>query len=309
MSEQDRVAVRLKLALVAGGLIAVGIGGLVVGRLSATAPPAPPPPVAAPPSAEANAVAPAAEEPVAEPVTLGRGDIIALAAAAAAAHASGQPAGTEPDSAIGRRFALRIAFGCNGPTAGPAAPARARPEGETPTELDLQPRQALEWSLNPATKVVRVSARPAAWTAWPLIAKVVSEPFDAVEGFWLPRPWTDSEACPRVADAAPIAIAASPPRQTVGLAQVYDAGDSRLGRRGSRPYEVVKKLSDAEAADLSRDFRLVLEGRIVGYPDHRAVRCASPSADERPVCLVGVAFDRVAIEDARSNELMGDWTR
>jgi hypothetical protein len=52
-------------------------------------------------------------------------------------------------------------------------------------------------------------------------------------------------------------------------------------------------------------FRLVLEGRIVEGPSG-AVACRSDDPDRRPVCLVRVEFDRVAIEGA-AGEMFGEW--
>ena len=82
---------------------------------------------------------------------------------------------------------------------------------------------------------------------------------------------------------------------------MFEAGDSRLQRRGDRPYEVVRKVAAAPVGG----FRLVLEGRIVQGPTS-AVACRSDDPDRRPTCLVRVELDRVAIESA-GGEMYGEW--
>lgn len=63
-----------------------------------------------------------------------------------------------------------------------------------------------------------------------------------VEGFWIPRPWSYSDACPPRRDQ-PVPASPTPPAgQTFGPAELFDAGDSRVQRRSDRPYEQVLKL-------------------------------------------------------------------
>src|SRR3546814_10529086 len=84
--------------------------------------------------------------------------------------------------------------------------------------------------------------------------------FDAVEGFWIRRPWTSSERCapalqpaPETADAgaesdvdeAPEVAGPPPPvpveSQTVGIAQFFAPAGRRTLRRGTRPYSATVK--------------------------------------------------------------------
>src|SRR3546814_5115234 len=84
--------------------------------------------------------------------------------------------------------------------------------------------------------------------------------FDAVEGFWIRRPWTSSERCapalqpaPETADAgaesdvdeAPEVAGPPPPvpveSQTVGIAQFFAPEGRRTLRRGTRPYSATVK--------------------------------------------------------------------
>ena len=87
----------------------------------------------------------------------------------------------------------------------------------------------------------------------------------------------------------------------MGLVSTFEAGDSRLQQRGTRPYEVVRKADAPPVGAL----RLVLEGRIADGPGGPVV-CRSDDPNRPPVCLVRVEFDRVAIEGA-GGDLFGEW--
>ena len=118
-------------------------------------------------------------------------------------------------------------------------------------------------------------------------------------------PWILADACPAMRPQ-PVPVGAPPPAAaplapTVGLVSTFEAGDSRLQQRGTRPYEVVRK---AETPP-SESFRLTLEGRIVDDAGGPVV-CRSDDPDRPPLCLVRVELDRVAIEGA-AGELFGEW--
>jgi len=62
------------------------------------------------------------------------------------------------------------------------------------------------------------------------------------------------------------------------------------------------------ALDTSRGFRLRISGRIARLPGTGAVRCHQPSgAEQRPICLVGVSIDEVAIDNPASGETLATW--
>src|SRR5690606_34571872 len=97
----------------------------------------------------------------------------------------------------------------------------------------------------------------------PAAAPGGAEPWDAVEGFWIPRPWSQADTCVTApgpvapasvasgpttpaAVAAPEADAPAPdasptpsPERTAGLAAVFETGGSRLGRRQGQAYAYV----------------------------------------------------------------------
>ena len=253
---------------------------------------------AAPPVPAAEAPPPSAAPPAAPlpPPALDRAGLIAAARAAASAWAAGQPAPAAEAELIGRRFDLRIPFGCRGPASGPDAPA-------------------LRFEQKAPGRPVRISARPQEWAGTPLAqALAPAGGFEAVEGFWIPRPWTDSEACPPPAPPAPEAgtaageAAAAPASpQTLGLAVFLTPDSPRTARRGGRPYEQVVKADEAGAPPFPQGLRLALSGRIAGLDDRRAFVCASPSPDRRPVCLAAVEFDRVAFEDPATGKTLAEW--
>jgi len=234
------------------------------------------------PAAQPSRLAPPPPLPQAVP-PLGRADLIAAARTATAAYAAGAPA--DQAALVGRRFEVRIPFGCSGPQAEPAG------------------AQAW-WNYDSAKQTLTLAARPVDWTAASPVPVVAGADVEAVEGFWLPRPWTDAETCPP-RPAGPLAAPARlvpPTPQTLGVASVFRAGGSRVLRRGARPYEVVRKVSPQDLAAV-REFHLVLSGRVAAIGDGQPVACRAETADQRPVCLVAVEFDRVAFEDAAGDTL------
>lgn len=134
-----------------------------------------------------------------------------------------------------------------------------------------------------------------------------SENWEAVEGFWIPRPWLATEACPavRTDPLQTAALSASP--QTVGLAAVFETGGSRIGRRNGRAYEFsIRAKRGTPLAPPEAGFRMLLEGRVTSFPSGRAIECRAPGPDQRPICIVAVQLDRVAFEDA-SRAVLSEW--
>ena len=207
-------------------------------------------------------------------------------ASAASAAAGGSP--TEAEARLaGRRFALRLPFGCLGP----------------------QPEAGAGYAYDPPRKTLKVRVRPEAWTDAPWARSLVGTPqTEAIEGFWVRRPWLLAEACPSAAgDQAAVTAEESPAAspETVGLARVFEAGGSRLLRRAGRDFEATERVLDGEAPPGQGGFRLVLEGRI-GAAAGGPIRCQADHPDVRPVCLVIVDIDRVAFEDADGRQL-AEW--
>ena len=266
-----------RIALTAGIAAVLAIGGYVVGRTTAT-PPQPAP--AAPPEP------PAPRLPAMTPPR-GRTDLLAAAAAAADAYAAGRSDTPQNAELVGRRFEIRIPFGCYG----------ASPEDSA---------ASLRWNYGAEDKALRISATPEVWTDIPWVRALVGEQVEAVEGFWLPRPWSSSESCPTPEARMALPPILPAPQQTVGLAQLFETGGSRVHRRDGKPYRTVEKV-ELDALKATEGFRLVLSGRVGTLPSGQPVGCHSAGAELQPVCLVAVEFDRVAIENPLSGEQLAAW--
>jgi len=284
MEEPSPRSSRLALAGALLAAIVVGGAGFLLGRVTTEpAPVAIAPPVAAP-------VAKAEPEPALSGI-FGRADLIALAAAGADAAAAGRDAGPEIAQADGRRFELRLPFGCNGPAA---------------ENSDA----AMRWRYDPEAGALRISVDPVAWTArdwWPADA---ASGVEAIEGFWIARPWTSNEACPAGGDR-PAAAGAEPvtlPGQTLALGQIFFADGGRGGRRDGKPYEAVVRVAE-DQLDASGGFRLRISGRIARTGNVGPVRCLQPAGPEqRPICLVSVVMDEVAVENSTSDATLATWS-
>jgi hypothetical protein len=246
---------------------------------AAETPPAPPPK----PQAEAP------KPPPPPPPALDRAGLLQGMEDAAAAYSGGDDKAA--DDLAGRRFVIRQAFGCFDRPQKTDAPA-----AEGLAQLNWQDdRNAVELSLTPGD-----------WKDSSLVAGGAAD-WEAVEGFWLVRPWLRTEACPGV---QPDPLASGPPLpspQTMGLAAVFETGGSRLGRRNGRAYSFVLRGKDGKPPALpTGGFRLVLEGRLTSFADGRAIHCLAASPDQRPVCIAAARLDRVAFEDAEG-AVLSDW--
>jgi hypothetical protein len=164
----------------------------------------------------------------------------------------------------------------------------------------------------------------------PLIRKIVGEArIEAVEGFWIPRPWLLDAACPLGQAPIPTEPQESPgpkkvagsdePRSTaepsapapdwprIGLVQFYMEGDSRTGRRDRRAYEAVKTL-DGQSPVGAQGFNLVLSGRLEALSGRPVIQCDAASPDSPPDCVVSAEFDRVWIESPDGKSIIAQWS-
>lgn len=214
---------------------------------------------------------------------LTRRDLIAAAAAAADAVAAGTPVPAASAGLLGRRFAIRLPFGCEGPQPAEAAWA--------------------SWNVNPDSGALKLSARSelAADDPW-LRAIAAVTPFEAVEGFWIRRPWTSAETCPPPTAGSP--AAAEP--ETLALVELFGADASRTRQRGGRPYTATVKL-DGKDASAPHRYRLLLEGRVEGFSDRQPVHCAQETPGNRPRCAIAVEFTRVAFESMADASIAAEW--
>ena len=231
-------------------------------------------------------------EALPEPVTaLSRGDLITVADRAASLYASGEsPARVDP--LVGRTFSIKIAFGC----AGPALP-------DSPAVAGLA-----QWSWGRDEKAIELRMTPGDWAASTLSASSDNPPdLEAVEGFWLSRPWLVSDVCPAVEQTQATQQDEDAAPQTLGLAATFEAGGSRIGRRNGRAYAfTIRSNGDTALEAPQKGYRLILRGRIASFPDGRAIRCRAASPDQRPICVFATKLDRIAFEDT-DGATLSEW--
>ncbi len=222
---------------------------------------------------------------------LARADIMTLAAQMADAVASGQAMPKAVADAAGQRFELRLPFGCRGPA-------------------EAESDAAMRWRYDETDKALRVHVAPVVWTRADILdAAGQATAGEAVEGFWIARPWTASEACPATPDnPAPDGTeAVTLPGQTLAIAQFFDGDGARLGQRTGKPYETVVRLQP-DALQAERGFQLRIAGRIADIPGQGPVSCRQPAgAEQRPICVVGVTMDEVAIDNPRTGKTLATW--
>ncbi len=281
MKEPSRRTSRQFLALGLVAVLTIGGGGFMLGR--ATSPrvtvPAPVRPLPAPTPMRVA-------EPEAPPRVLGRADLIALAATAADGLAAGKAIPTS--DVDGRAFELLLPFGCNGPA------AEGRDGGTW-------------WRYDEEAEALRLHAAPSAFAAAEWFPSA-SAGVDAIEGFWLSRPWTSSEACPAIAPQAPATSdPVTLPGQTLAVAQVFAKDAPRQARRAGKPFETVNKVEPGEI-DTSQGFLLRLRGRLSQAPGGNTVQCRQPAgAEQRPICMIAVSLDEVAFVSADRETTFATW--
>lgn len=277
-------SVRTSRLAIAGGLaavIVVGGAGFVLGRGTAPAVPEPVTPVVIAPPAPAPTPKP---EP---PGSLDRGAIISLADRAADAFASGDPIPAAVTDAADRRFDLLLPFGCAGPSA----------EDST---------QSMRWRYDEAKQTLRVHVAPTTWQpqAWNVDP---ATGIDAIEGFWIARPWSSTVACPSQAGQATARgiEAITLPGQTLAIGQFFTSTD----RRNDHNFTVVRRIP-AESFDASRGFRVRLTGRIARRSGGDPVRCVQPGGiEQRPICVIAASVDEVRIENAATGAILATWNQ
>ena len=250
-----------------------------------------------PANAAGQAEVPKLPIPIPEP-PLGRERLLVAAMQAATDFAAGTDDGDRQKQLANKKFEVRIRFGCEGPS--PSGPP------------------ALGWSLNEKTGTLKLKATPALSPKDEPVAHIAGEAFEAVEGFWVRRPWMLSAACPRAAkpaDAEAGATATEQPQtpaearwrpdQLVGIAQFFTATAPRTMRRSGRPYEATKRLEEGDRPN--GGFDLILAGRLVPLPNGRVIACTGEPGDGRPACIVSVEFGKVSIERADTHEQIAQW--
>lgn len=253
--------------------------------------------------------------------TLNRAALLAALTEAGTALADGQ---TRNAALTGRTVSVRLPFGCGGETnvVGEAGglPRLAHNEDGSLT-LTVTPEDLSASALVPAT-------REGAVDKW-----------EAVEGFWIARPWSSLDVCrtsaaqpapapdpapspAQTADKTPaegkaleartVETVASPPvvqpERSAGLAAVFETGGSRLGRRQGQAYvHVIRGEKGVAPTPAPGGYALRLEGRLTAFADGKAVHCVQKDAESRPVCVAALRLDRLAFEDGATGALLSEW--
>ncbi|MBY8821554.1 hypothetical protein [Sphingomonas colocasiae] len=280
MKEPSLRASRLAIAGSIVGILLVGGAGFLLGRNTSgrdQVPAAPPAPVPQP------VVAPA--DP--KPNVLDRAGLIALAAAAVDAEAAGAPLPERVIQSDGRRFLVNLPFGCGGP-----APAAS----EAP----------MRWRID--AKALRIHVEPISLPVMDWLQPAPGEVEAAAEAYWIARPWTSSESCPAHA-VGQEGLDAPVPEETLALAQFHLVEGRRQGRRAGQPLETVQRVT-GEMPDLSQGLRLRISGRIGNVPGRNSpVLCRRPAdAGQRPVCLISIVTDEMAIVNPATGETLATWS-
>ncbi|MFA7587483.1 MAG: hypothetical protein WCY11_15035 [Novosphingobium sp.] len=281
---------------------------LILGGCRSEVPAEPPVAASGKPSEQAAETEPAPSAGALPRVAVGRADLLAAFARAADATAAGRPLPDANRQLIGRTFTLKLPFGCSG-EASKDHPAWAG------------------WTFGRNRQSLKLAATPERWTDADWVKSIAGNlSHEAVEGFWIERPWTSSEECParETVSATPSATgsaagspgasqaasdadqADSDERQTVGVAQFFVPNSPRTFQRGSRAYAHTIRVR--EPADIEgRTYHLALSGRVTGYPDGQPIHCVQESPDRRPVCLMAVEWARVSFEDPRDGSALVEW--
>ncbi len=273
-----------------------------------------------PEPAAPEAPAPAAPTVVLDS-TVNRAALLAALTEARAATADARPR----EAALnGRTVSVRLPFGCQG--AGDAdhveagLPSVVR-GADGALMLTVMPEDLSASALIGVSRASSDGAAPADATG----------KWEAIEGFWIPRPWSGLETCaPRQAVAAvtapeedaadkalndktlpdtPIATAPlSKPERSAGLATVMESGGSRLGRRQGQAYvHVIRGEKGAVATPAPGGYALRLEGRLTAFADGKAVHCVQQDAESRPVCVAALRLDRLAFEEGATGAVLSEW--
>ena len=254
------------------------------------------------PEVAATQSAPAVALPVAEPM-LDREALLIAVLHAASKAAVGKVDEEEQRRLDGKRFQLRIRFGCEGSSEAKSG----------------RPRR---WRYDEGRSVLTVTVKPDIDSKTAVIAPLPDDAYEAVEGFSIQRPWMLTADCPVMPPPVPPTAAASQsssgpldplpsalpaPATDIAIAQFFDKTDARTHRRDGRPYEATKALGEAVKPS-KMGYDLVLSGRLRRLSDGRVVACHYTVPSAPPRCIISALFDSVTIEAPATGEIIAKWS-
>lgn len=247
---------------------------------------------------DAGAASPQASGPPVAPTVaapLSRRDLLLAVAEAASDYAAGVDDTERQRSLDGRPFSFALRF-CTG-DADSMLFKSAFDEDEGVLRLEVRPD---------------LDAKALAGSG------IDSSLFEAVEGFWVRRPWLLDAACPApgaVSEGPPVTPGASAETpqpepgpagsfSTVGLAHFFDDTSSRSRRRGDRPYEITRKLPEGQRPG---PVDLLIEGRVRALLGGRTIVCSGRSPTASPTCIISVRIDQVSLRQP-GGETLATWS-
>jgi hypothetical protein len=218
-------------------------------------------------------------EPLPVPVpqtSLDREGVILAALGAATAAALGEDDTAAQAELKGRRFEVRIRFGCFG----------------------SDKLASSGWSHDAAKGILRARVRADVDTGVLQASDLTDGAYEGAVGFTLRRPWMLVDGCP---DPRFMSMADGP---AIAIAQLFTTSDSRV-ERPEASYEAVTQVTPTELP--IKGLNLILSGRLKPLTDGRAIRCAA--RDGPPACIVSSVIDGVAIEDPARNVTLAEFGR
>jgi len=205
---------------------------------------------------------------------LDREDVILAALEATTAAALGKDDHAAQAELKGRKFEVRLRFGC------PGMSNVTRSFTYDDKEQVLRAKVSSDLAEQPLP-----------------MSDLLYRTYEGGVGFVLGQPWLLSAGCPQ-GDFAKM-ISGQP---TIVLAQLFTADESRAQRPGGE-YALTKPMEREEVPKEGLD--LIVSGRLSELADGRSIHCGA--RDGAPVCIVAGKIDRVAFARPGSDEPLGEW--
>ena len=207
--------------------------------------------------------------------TLDREGVMVAALHAITAVALGRDDANAQSELEGRKFEVRMRFGC------PGVANAARSFAYDQKEQVLRAKVTSDLTDQPLP-----------------ISDLLYRKYEGAVGFVLGQPWLLSAGCLR-RDFTGMASG----QPTIVLAQLFTAEESRAQRPGSS-YALTKPMKPGEVPGQGLD--LVVSGRLSELADGRTIHCGA--RDGAPACLVAGKIDRVAVVRPGSDDVLGEWS-
>lgn len=211
--------------------------------------------------------------------------------------------GSDPESQRkldGRRFELRMRFGCPGAA-----------EGD----------RSRSWAFDDRRRKLTVRVEPEITGDSPQVRDLSATGYEAVEGFWIRRPWMLRADCPAPAPSEPVLqdqlagetqqasaeASARVPIAHIGIAQFFTSAEPRTHRRDARAYSATKILTEGGSPN-PNGYDLLITGRLRRLANGSVITCANRDPATPPDCVVSAQFESVAIKHPVSGETIAEWT-